>query len=248
VTKRNKKNTITDQIYRLAEEILEKDPSGVRYSDLWRQISERDETLKVNTVKGTVLKAESDDRNSIAKPSPGLYVHSRYLRSTDSTADVSRDRSLSRESAFYPSLAEWMERELEGVTKAVELGGSLFPGKWGTPDVIGKKVSVGEIFEEQMELISAEVKFDSNQLVTAFGQACAYCLFSHRSYVVVPKGAAELDRLQSLCQVFGIGLVLFNKSCVERPSYELKLRARRQEPDYFYVNQVARQVKGKLFT
>ena len=142
-----------------------------------------------------------------------------------------------------------MENDLEGVTKAIKLGGSLFNSKWGTPDVIGKKVSVGEIFEERMELISAEVKIDPSQLVTAFGQACAYCLFSHRSYVVVPKSAskAEIDRLTSLCQVFGIGLVFFDESCVENPNFSLVLRARRQEPDYYYVNEVARQVKNDLF-
>ncbi len=44
-----------------------------------------------------------------------------------------------------------------------------------------------------------------------FSQACAYRLFSHRSYLVVPKQAHadELARLDALCEIFGIGLVTF---------------------------------------
>ncbi len=37
-----------------------------------------------------------------------------------------------------------------------------------------------------LELVSAEIKIDASQSVTAFGQACAYRLFSHKVYIVMP--------------------------------------------------------------
>ncbi len=59
------------------------------------------------------------------------------------------------------------------------------------------------------EIVSAEIKLDPNQLVVAFGQACAYKLFSHKVYLVVSKGSEEIGRLKPLCLRFGLGLMLF---------------------------------------
>ncbi len=55
------------------------------------------------------------------------------------------------------------------------------------------------------QVIVAEVKTDTSQLITAFGQACAYKLFAHRSYLVVPREAQpeDIGRLAALCTVFG---------------------------------------------
>jgi len=38
-----------------------------------------------------------------------------------------------------------------------------------------------------LEVIAAEIKIDVGQLITAFGQACAYKLFAHRSYLVFQR-------------------------------------------------------------
>lgn len=257
---RDNKKFVATRIIELAEKILKQHPEGgMRYTDLCEEIRQLDPKLNPHTVRRVVWSAPANTSNSIAKHSTmGRYVHAQFLGDS-SPSDIARgNRSSGREHAFYLSLAEWMERDIEEVTKAVALGGSQFPGKWGTPDVIGKKESKGDIFPVQMELISAEIKIDPGQLVIAFGQACAYCLFSHRSYVVVPKPVdgggrravqeqEEMDRLKSLCQVFGIGLVSFNANSVEKPEYSLILRARRQEPNYRYLNEVAKQIKDKLF-
>lgn len=243
-----KRRTNKERIYELAERILAREPSGTRYTPLCKAICDADPSLNPNTVNGVVLGAPEDDSNSIEKPSPGLYV---LVSGQQGTAQGKQgaERRSRPEKEFYPSFAEWMERDIEEVTKAVELGGALFGHKWGTPDVMGKKEPRGVIFAVQMELISAEIKTNSNELVTAFGQACAYCLFSHRSYLVVPRNAQKdhLDRLKALCQVFGIGLVFFNPRDAKEPEYSLELRARRQEPDDRYLNQYAELVKDKLF-
>ncbi len=89
-----------------------------------------------------------------------------------------------------------------------------------------------------IEIVSAEIKLDTNQLITAFGQACAYKLFSHKVYLVVPKKSLEPDlgRIESLCFKFGLGLVLFNTDNPQNPSFEIRTRALKTEPDYYYVN------------
>jgi hypothetical protein len=57
--------------------------------------------------------------------------------------------------------------------------------------------------------VEKSLKLDPNQLVVAFGQACAYKLFSHKVYLVVSKGSEEIGRLKPLCLRFGLGLILF---------------------------------------
>ena len=97
--------------------------------------------------------------------------------------------------------------------------------------------------------MSAEIKPDVSQLVTAFGQACAYCLFSHKSYLVVPQQAPqdEIARLDSLCQVFGIGLVLFDASNPKDPDFIIRVRPRKQEPDLFYANKYMAFIEVEMF-
>ena len=155
-----------------------------------------------------------------------------------------------QEEAFYHPFADWLQNDLEDVTKAIPLGGNRFKDKWGTPDVIGKRDSKpSDIIKPPVEIVSAEIKTNTSQLITAFGQACAYCLFSHRSYLVVPSQAApeEISRLDSLCQVFGIGLVLFDAVNPEDPKFEIRTRPRKQEPDAHYINKYMKEIESELF-
>jgi hypothetical protein len=98
--------------------------------------------------------------------------------------------------------------------------------------------------------VAAEIKLDMSQLVTAFGQACAYCLFAHKSYLVIPVNAPqdEIDRIDSLCQVFGIGLVLFDSNDPEDPDFQIRVRPQKHDPDMFYVNKYMKQIEGELFS
>ena len=62
--------------------------------------------------------------------------------------------------------------ETEECTKAIPLGGNRFGGRWGPPDVIGKRESKkSDILKAPVEIVSAEIKLETSQLVTAFGQA-----------------------------------------------------------------------------
>ena len=87
-------------------------------------------------------------------------------------------------------------------------------GRNGGPPVCIFRARESDIVKMPLEVIAAEIKIDVGQLITAFGQACAYKLFAHRSYLVIPKSAQpeDIGRLDALCVIFGIGLILFRIS------------------------------------
>ncbi len=156
-----------------------------------------------------------------------------------------------REDQFYAPFADWLKNEAEEVTHAIPLGGNIFKDKWGTPDVIGKRESKrSDVIKAPTEIVSSEIKADTMQLVTAFGQACAYRLFSHRSYLVVPKQAHadELARLDALCEISGIGLVTFDAEDPKSPGFRVHVRPRPHQPDYFYMNRYLSLIERELFS
>ena len=107
-----------------------------------------------------------------------------------------------------------------------------------------------DIIKPPTEMVSAEIKLDSSNLITAFGRACSYRLFSHRSYIVVPDNSSEDDigPLDALYRIFGIGLVIFNPLDPKDPDFRIRSRAAREEPDMFYVNKYLKLVEDELFT
>ena len=53
----------------------------------------------------------------------------------------------------------------------------------------------------------------------------------------------DKDRLESLCMLFGVGLVLFDLD-KDNPNFEIRMRAQRFSPDMFYVNEFADRLKA----
>ncbi len=156
-----------------------------------------------------------------------------------------------KEEQFYEPFADWITSELEECTKAITLGGNRFKDKWGTPDVIGiREPKKSDIIKPPTEIVSAELKLDKAGLIVAFGQACAYKVFSHKSYIVVPSDSSEEDiaRLDVLCRTLGVGLILFNPDDAANPQFQIRVRAARHEPDMFYVNRYMRLLEDELFS
>lgn len=48
-------------------------------------------------------------------------------------------------------------------------------------------------------------------------------------------------------QVIDIGLVFFSANCLDPPKFDMQIRAARNQPDYFYLNQNLRMEKVELF-
>ena len=139
------------------------------------------------------------------------------FKETDSSLGPSVQPACSKpkvkEEHFYEAFADWLIKELEECTRAIPVGRNIFKGKWGTPDVVGvRQPKKSDMVKLPTEIVSAEVRIESTSLIAAFGQACAYRLFSHKSYIVVPVDSPEDDigRLDALARIFGIGLFLFD--------------------------------------
>lgn len=245
---------IKEQIRDCAVELLKEKPEGLRFSQLLSLIHQKNNDFKINTINGSIWDLEIQRPDSVYKPSRGLY---RLVQFRDTTTDqlkpelVAKTTKRIEEEDFYKPFTDWLANEMEECTKAIPLGGNRFKDKWGTPDVVGKRESRrSDIIQGPCEIVAAEIKLDMSQLVTAFGQACAYCLFAHKSYLVIPANAPqeEIDRIDSLCQVFGIGLVLFNSNNPEDPDFQIRVRPQRHDPDMFYVNKYMKQIEGELFS
>jgi len=245
--------TRRQEIKTVALNILKSNPSGIHYSELVRKIQEMCPHIPNNTIHGNVWNLEVRYPSEVYKPAKGVFRHTDFGESNlkvDNIKDVTMKKKRVMEEDFYQSFADWLVRESEDCTKAVPLGKNKFRDKWGTPDVIGKRESLpSDIIKAPTEIISAEIKVDTRDLITAFGQSCSYRLFSHKSYIVVPKESSQDDisRVDALCMIFGIGLVLFDSTNVKNPQFQIKVRPFRQEPDIFYINKYLKLIEKELF-
>jgi len=230
-------------IYKKAKEILKAHPEGLKYSQLFKEITNSLPDIPRNAIAGALHKFRRDIQEGkitdIEIPEKGFYRPLLFSPPPPPTTP--------KESDLYQPFADYLVNELEECTRAIPLGGSIFGDKWGTPDVIGVyKFSPVDPIQPPIEVISAEIKTDINQLITAFGQACAYKLFSHKVYLVIPRTAGEdISRIESLCMRFGIGLITFDLNPSE-PNFQIRTRASKSEPDYFYLNKYLKKLDEKI--
>lgn len=202
--------------------------------------------MKTNTIHGSLYAFSRNLPPGFTRPERGLYAYA-----PDGAAEPVEPvapPTKFKEEDFYEPFANWLKDEVEEATIAKAIGGNLFGGKWGTPDVMAlyrpRKTDPIQFTEE---VIAAEIKIDTSSLITAFGQACAYKLFAHRVYIVVPRTAPDsLRRLDALAAVVGIGLVKFNAEDPQNPEFTVMARAAKHEPDYFYTNATLDKCKEQL--
>jgi len=237
------------QIQNLARSIIGENPGGIRYSILVDKICQQTPETPKNTVHGSVWNLDALFPNEIAKPSRGLFTP--VSKSVIDTVDLGRTEQVAatgvevRESDFYEPFAQWLKTDLDEVTEVASLGGAGLKSKWGTPDVVGiYKPLASNLIKFSVEIVSAEIKVDPQAPVVAFGQAVAYRLFSTKTYIAMPTTLTEEDqsRLESLCMLFGVGLVLFDLN-KDTPRFSIRVRAQRFSPDMFYVNEFADRLK-----
>jgi len=241
-----------EKIIPKAIEIIKSNPDGIHYSDLVRKISQELPDIPVNTIHGTVWDLDARLPDEVYKPARGLFRHVNFKEEEISKEErkLPSEAAKIREEDFYKPFASWLVNELEECTDAIPLGGNKFRDKWGTPDVIGKREPQrSDIVKAPTEIVSAEIKVDARDLITAFGQACSYKLFSHKSYIVIPKNSPQDDvsKLDALCMIFGIGLVLFDNNNPQDPQFEIRVRPLRHEPDMFYVNKYMKLIEKELW-
>jgi hypothetical protein len=245
------------QIQAKARMILKAETGGVRWGELLKRIHADDPETPENSIHGGLqnLFVISDD---IVKVARGTYQLAQYMAAEDAIASAQEAEAVAApvkaetpgseiltEQDFYASFAEWLE-ENDEATVASALGGASLGGKWGTPDVIGVlKPRAQDIFKFEPQIVTAEIKAVPSQPVVAFGQAVAYRLFSHKSYIVIPNSTTsdDMNRLKSLCSIHGVGLVTFALNKI-RPDYAVMVLPVNATPDMFYVNNMLERLKA----
>lgn len=248
------------QIQARAFELLEETVGGMRWGQLLKIIHAADPETPPNTIHGALQTLFTIKSDEIVKVARGTYQLAKYQDADASVAIASETLIDSQpvkvegpkhttvtllESDFYESFAAWLIDGAEEANEAEALGGSILKGKWGTPDVIRVlKPRADDILKFQPQIVSAEIKIDPNQPVIAFGQAIAYRLFSHKSYIVMPNSLSEddLGRLKALCSIHGVGLVTFVLDKAS-PDYAIVVPAQQASPDMFYANQMVRRLR-----
>lgn len=239
-------------IHQMALQILDAHPQGIRRSELQRALEEKSPDTPPNSIHGGIHQLLIIKSTEITKIARGTYRLQKYVVEEDSI-DAAQEQVVTPVQAkqgvverdFYDSFAEWLKDNDEATT-AFALGGASLGGKWGTPDVIGVlKPRAQDIFKFEQQIITAEIKSVPNQPVVAFGQAVAYRLFSHKSYIVIPRTTSEddMNRLKSLCSIHGVGLVTFDL-IKEHPDYSVVVLPVNAVPDMFYVNNMLEKLKS----
>ena len=201
------------EIRAVARQLILAHPEGIRYGQLLAAILDQYPATMRNTVQGTIWNLDAQFPKEVHKPARGLYKPgpgSAPLPEDEKSEERPADRP--KEEMFYGAFADWLKNDAGDATEAIPFGGASLGKKWGTPDVIGVyKPRPSDRIKFPNEIVSAEIKVDPQAPVIAFGQAVAYRLFSSKTYVVMPNTISkeDLDRLEALCMLFGVGLVLF---------------------------------------
>jgi len=222
-----------------AVELVKNNPRGLRYSELMRELHNIFTDVPPKSIPASVWNLDVTRSKEIYKPTRGLFKY--RLSEEEEISQVEKLPPMLREEDFYQPFANWLRDELGECSEAVALGANYLGKKWGTPDVIAiYKPSTRDVIKFQSEVISAEIKINPSEPITAFGQAVAYRLFSSNVYLVEPSSLTpeDQDRLEALCILFGIGLILFDLD-PEKPNFRIRVRAQRYNPDMFYVNELA---------
>ena len=223
-----------------AVELLKNNLRGLRYSELMRELHNIFPDVPLKSIPATLWNLNVTRSKEVYKPTRGLFKY-RFTGEEEISEIIEKPPPTLQEEDFYEPFANWLKSDLGECSEAFALGSNYLGKKWGTPDVIGiYKPSTRDVIKFQPELISAEIKINPLEPITAFGQAIAYRLFSSKVYLVEPSSMIpeDQDRIEALCILFGIGLILFDLD-PQNPNFRIRVRAQRYNPDMFYVNEFA---------
>lgn len=231
-----------------AEALLENHPEGLNFGSIRRYLLEKE--FNKNTIGAQIPELSKKLPDIFYQPARGIYRLTKFREGGDieEIKQVVKSERKALEKDYYEPFVIFITEEIYGLeecTKAMRLGGASNKLKYATPDVIGIFESKRtDVFKFPLEFVSAEIKApNGDPAIVGLGQACAYKLFSHKSYLVVPKLPDEMERIESLCILFGLGLVFINPAkdpTKDDPGeiFELKVRAQKTEPDYYWLNKL----------
>lgn len=235
-----------DEIRKKALEILGRPEykEGLRYSILASKISE-ETGENLNTINGSIWNMPNEMPNEVARPQRGLFILKKNLDNiTDKESETSEkysDKFI--EEKVYEPARDYLLGKSE-FTHAIVLGGAVLGKKWGTPDLMGAiRVSSDAVYQPPLEIVAVEIKGNNYSPVEALGQAMAYKLFAHRTWLVLPE-SDDIDRIEGIAMSANIGLVVFNYKNGQF-IFETLNRPTKGNPDADEVNKVLNTLREK---
>lgn len=132
------------------------------------------------------------------------------------------------------------------VDKTANQGSKSTRGRWTRPDVtlISMK-NFQYIYGKIMEVITFEIKPEDSYGVESVFETASQSVFAHKSFLCIhlPSGkpdTEEFERIIRQCELFGVGLLVFEKPDVWE-TYETVVDPKRKEPDPYEVNLFIKQ-------
>ncbi len=251
--------TTQEKVINVAEKILANKPKGLPFRKLYDALAkELKQEIESGEIPQSTIWGYASRLHFIA---PGKFSKENWFgapfmlkgfrKSVASKSEKQRPKRA--EADFYDSIKKYLlfgesDEHPPECTHAAVLGGRMGVGLWKTPDVVGvMRPSQYSGFNFEHEIIVAEIKIQDkpDAYITGFGQVCAYRLSSHKQFLVIPKTVQDA-RLESLCRVFGIGLIYFDDSAEpDIGIYELRLPPQKCAPNLFYTTQFINEIRDR---
>ena len=212
---------------------------GIQISALVRKV-EAETGEKENTCWGSLYDLPRTLPDRVSKPRRGLFI----LKENEKCLNVEEEPSSNKnEEDIYEPARQYLLGQGE-CTHAVVIGGNIFGKKWGTPDILGAiRADSDAVYQPPLEIIAVEIKDAGYSPVEALGQAMAYKLFAHRTWLVLPKDK-DIDRIEGIAMSANIGLVSFTAE-KGGPRFVTLNRPTTGHPDFTEVNKILGDLKEK---
>ncbi len=236
-----------EEIRKKAIEILSRpeNKNGIRFMTLIKKVvSETGENE--NTCNGSLWNLPKELPEKVSKPYRGLFIlkeNEKFLKDVVEKDFEQKPSSKIKEDDIYQPARDYLLSRAE-CTHAVVIGGNIFGKKWGPPDILGAiRADSDAVYRPPLEIIAVEIKDEGYSPVEALGQAMAYKLFAHRTWLVLPDGS-DLDRIEGIAISANIGLISFSK---EKDGFEFVTlnRPAAGHPDFTEVNNILEELKEK---
>jgi len=236
-----------EQIIKKALEILARPESrsGLRFSTLLQKVASETGD-NINTCNGSLYNLPNEMPDKVIRPHRGLFLlkeNEKFLKDVaEDVVEQKIDSKFKEEDIYEPAKNYLLGNE--ECTHAVVVGGNIFGKKWGTPDILGViRANSDAIYKPILELIAIEIKKEGYDPVEALGQAMAYKLFAHRTWLILPDDDhADIERIQGIAITANIGLISFLRKS-EGLEFSTLNRPISGRPDLTEVNEMLEKFK-----
>lgn len=244
---RNEQESYKSLIERITFKLIDSQEEGVSLQEIKRKVLTENSDISQHTIRFEVGQLAREYPDRILRKDRGVYGRASDLPIQEYPTEREQETDQKKEKPFYDPLVDFLLDKEECEYSSV-LGNNRVPGFWNTPDVIGTKRSPrSHLIQYTTELISAEVKYADKQreIITGFGQAVAYKLFSNKVYLVIPSVALEA-RVIELCMNESIGLIKYDRTNPSKPRMDFVLRAPFCRPNPTHTRDWVEELMGRI--